>query len=199
MLNKIATQQLLKAGWYPGRNVDISDQIEFWESLGYKSFDAAIKFMEEFGKLQIIEKFISDFDHEICVRKHTTYVTEILEFYNEFDEQDKFEFNQMGMCKEKILPVVKFDEELVIFIGESGAFYCDAGLILLPQLNLAKMQNTILGKLRKIRIKTFLYHQKWQGLIGTSINVHSKEKVCSLKFKHIKEQTFLYLLIISLL
>ena len=129
MLNEIAERQLRKAGWYPERKVDISDQIEFWESLGYKTFASAIMFMEEFGKLQIIEKFISDFDHEICVRKHTTYVTEILEFYIEFDEQDKFEFNQMGMCKEKILPVVKFDEELVVFIGESGAFYCDAGLI----------------------------------------------------------------------
>ncbi|MDE7304200.1 MAG: SUKH-3 domain-containing protein [Oscillospiraceae bacterium] len=128
MLNKVAKRQLEKAGWYEGRKIDIYDQIEFWESLGYQTFDAAIRFMEEFGKLHIIEKFISDFNQEICVRKHTTFVTEILEFYNEYTEQDKFEFNQMGMCKEKILPVVQFDEEYVIFIGESGAFYCDAGL-----------------------------------------------------------------------
>ncbi len=128
MLNDIAEQQLRKAGWYPGRKVDISDQIEFWESLGYQTFDAAIKFMEEFGKLHIIEKFISDFDQEICVRKHTTFVAEILEFYHEYTEQDKFEFNLMGACKEKILPVIKFDEEYVVFIGESGVFYCDAGL-----------------------------------------------------------------------
>lgn len=49
MLNEIAEQQLRKAGWYPGRKVDISDQIDFWESLGYQTFDAAVKFMEEYG------------------------------------------------------------------------------------------------------------------------------------------------------
>ena len=129
MLNEIAEMFLKRAGWYPGRIVDISDQIEFWESLGYETFDAAVRFMEEFGKLHIIEKFVSAHDHELCIRKHTTYVTEILEFYNEFDAQEKIEFNQMGMCKERILPVIKFDEENNIFIGESGAFYCDHGLI----------------------------------------------------------------------
>lgn len=129
MLNETAEQQLRKAGWYPGRKVDISDQIEFWESLGYQTFGAAIRFMEEFGKLHVIEKFISDFNQEICIRKHTTFVTEILEFYNELDEQDKFEFNLFGMTKEKTLPVIKFDEEVILFISESGGIYCDAGLM----------------------------------------------------------------------
>ena len=129
MFNSLAEQQLRRAGWYPERKIDIQDQINFWENLGYQTFDAAIRFMEEYGKLHINEKFISNFDQRICECKHTTFVTEILEFYNEYTEQDKFEFNLFGMSKEKILPVVKFDDEIVYFISESGGFYCDAGLV----------------------------------------------------------------------
>lgn len=129
MLNQIAEQQLRKAGWYPGRRVDISDQVEFWESLGYSTFDAAIRFMEEYGKMHIIDKYISTFSNELCEKRHTTYVTEILKFYNEYTDEDKFEFNFFGKVKEKFLPVVKFDDEVTYFIFESGGIYCDAGLI----------------------------------------------------------------------
>ena len=129
MLNKIAEQQLRKAGWYPGRKIDISDQIKFWESLGYQTFDAAVKFMEEYGKLHITDKYISSFDNNLNEDHHTTFVTEILEFYNEYTEEEKFEFNNFGYAKENILPVVKFDEDTVFFIGESGVIYCDVGLI----------------------------------------------------------------------
>lgn len=129
MLNQIAEQQLRKAGWYPGRKVDISDQIEFWESHGYQTFDAAVKFMEEFGKLHIVNKYIFTLMNSYHEERHTTYVTEILEFYDEYDERDKFEFNLCGLTKEKILPVIKFDGGAYDFIGESGVFYCGAGLI----------------------------------------------------------------------
>ncbi len=129
MINEIAEQQLRKAGWYPGRKVDISDQIEFWESLGYQTFDAAVKFMEEYGKLHITDKYISTFMNSLHEDHHTTFVTEILEFYNEYTEQDKFEFNLFGRVKEKILPVLEMDEETVLFISESGVFYSYDGLI----------------------------------------------------------------------
>lgn len=128
MLNQIAEQQLRKAGWYPKRNVDISDQIEFWESCGYQTFDAAVQFMKEYGKLHIIDKFISSFDNNLNEDRHTTFVTEILDFYNECDEREKFEFNLCGMAKEKILPVVRMEDEVEYFIGESGVIYSDDGL-----------------------------------------------------------------------
>ena len=128
MLNGTAEQQLRKAGWYPGRKVDISDQIEFWESLGYQTFDTAVKFMEEFGKLHITDKYIFTVMNSLHETHHTTYVTEILEFYDEYDERDKFEFNLFGNAKEKILPVLKIEDEVVYFISESGTFYRDEGL-----------------------------------------------------------------------
>ncbi len=129
MLNEIAEQQLRKAGWYPGRKVDISDQIDFWESLGYQTFDAAVKFMEEYGKLRITDKYIFTVMNCFNQTNHTTFVTDILEFYNEYTEQEKFEFNLFGNVNEKILPVLKIEEMVVYFIGESGSFYRDEGLI----------------------------------------------------------------------
>lgn len=128
MLNEIAGQQLRKAGWYPGRKVDISDQIECWESHGYETFDAAVKFMEEYGKLHINDKYIFTLMNSLHEDYRTTFVTEILEFYDEYDERDKFEFNLFGIAKEKILPVIKFDGGACEFTGESGVFYCDAGI-----------------------------------------------------------------------
>lgn len=130
MLNQIAEQQLRKAGWYPGRKIDISDQIEFWESLGYQTFDAAVKFMEEYGKLHITDKYIFEVTNNLHEDHHSTFVTEILEFYNEYTEEERFEFNLFGYAKENILPVVQFnDGDTVFFIGESGAIYCGSGLI----------------------------------------------------------------------
>lgn len=130
MLNQIAEQQLRKAGWYPGRKIDISDQIKFWESLGYQTFDAAVKFMEEYGKLHITDKYIFEVTNNLHEDHHSTFVTEILEFYNEYTEEERFEFNLFGYAKENILPVVQFnDGDTVFFIGESGAIYCGSGLI----------------------------------------------------------------------
>lgn len=129
MLNELAERQLRKAGWYPGRKADISDQIEFWESCGYQTFDAAVKFMEEFGKLHITDKYIFKPMNSIMKETRTTYVTEILEYYCEWDELDKFVFNLSDRAKEKILPVIKDDiGGSCEFIGESGAFYCGVGL-----------------------------------------------------------------------
>ena len=128
MLNEIAEQQLRKAGWYPGRKVDVSDQINFWESLGYQTFDAAVKLMEEYGKLRITDKYVFTVMNCINQTNHTTFVTDILEFYNEYTEQDKYEFNLFGCVKEKILPVIKIEDMVVYFIGESGVFYGDDGL-----------------------------------------------------------------------
>lgn len=130
MLNELAEKQLRKAGWYPGRKVDISDQIIFWENHGYQTFDTAVKFMEEFGKLHITDKYIFTVTNSIHERNHTTYVTEILEDYNDYTEEDKSEFNLFGCAREKTLPVIKFEDSdpIYIFISEFGNFYCGSGL-----------------------------------------------------------------------
>ena len=116
MLNRFADMYLKRAGWYPGRKIDIRDQIEFLESNEYQIFDAGVKFMEEFGKLHITDKFISTFDNSLTECHHTTFVDEILEFYHEYSEYEKFEFNLFGQSREKILPVIMFEDSDPIYI-----------------------------------------------------------------------------------
>ncbi len=49
MLEDRTKKLLKKAGWYEGRKIDITKQIEYLEKSGYKVFEAARNFMEEFG------------------------------------------------------------------------------------------------------------------------------------------------------
>lgn len=162
MLNELAEQQLRKAGWYPGRKIDISDQIELWESRGYQTFDAAIQFTEEFGKLHITDSYIDTFDNSLSENHHTTFVSEILEFYNEYTEQDKFEFNLFGRVNEMILPVVEFDETTVCFIGESGAFYRDTSGM--RAVNSGQLWNEYYGISSGTGEKRFFNNMVWKYL-----------------------------------
>ncbi len=57
MIEGIAKQQLIKAGWYPGRKINISQYESVYEKYGYNFFPAARKFVEEFGDLYIEDYF----------------------------------------------------------------------------------------------------------------------------------------------
>ena len=59
MLTEIAKQQLRKAGWYEGRKIDLTKYEEEYAKLGLKLFPAARKFLEEFGDLDIQDKYLS--------------------------------------------------------------------------------------------------------------------------------------------
>ena len=59
MLIEIAKQQLRKAGWYEGRKIDLTKYEEEYAKLGLKLFPAARKFLEEFGDLDIQDKYLS--------------------------------------------------------------------------------------------------------------------------------------------
>ena len=50
---------LVRAGWFENRKIDITDYVKILESAGYEVFDAARKFLEEFGELNIIPKYIA--------------------------------------------------------------------------------------------------------------------------------------------
>lgn len=56
MLNKIAEQQLRKAGWYEGRKIDVSHFEKRFSEQGFDFFPAARRFLEEFGDLKIVDK-----------------------------------------------------------------------------------------------------------------------------------------------
>ena len=58
MLIEIAKQQLRKAGWYEGRKIDLTKYEEEYAKLGCELFPAASKFLEEYGDLDIQDKYI---------------------------------------------------------------------------------------------------------------------------------------------
>ncbi len=64
MLLDIAKQQLRKAGWYEGRKIDLTKYEEAYAKIGCEMFPAARKFLEEYGDLDIQDKYISTATYE---------------------------------------------------------------------------------------------------------------------------------------
>lgn len=48
-----ALEKLKEAGWYEGRKIDITEYVEYLESLGVEVLDSAKRFLEEFGELNV--------------------------------------------------------------------------------------------------------------------------------------------------
>ena len=118
MLIEKAKQQLEKAGWYEGRKIDISEQVEFLEGLGYEVFDAAKKFMEEYGELDIYDKYM--FYGSLSTNHHTTCIKDIFIGHKKMDYDEK--------VGQKTIPVLVWCDEVYIFISEDGKFYVNRGL-----------------------------------------------------------------------
>ncbi len=121
MLNKIAEQQLRKAGWYAGRKIDITKQVTFLESLGYVVFDKAREFLEEYGQLNIMDK-IKDKDSKtgFFIDEQTTNIEKIL--------VAKRNYNLDEEAGERTIPVLEVGGQVIEYIGESGKIYNDCGL-----------------------------------------------------------------------
>ena len=64
MLIDIAKQQLRKAGWYEGRKIDLTKYEKAYAEVGCKLFQAARIFLEEYGDLDIQDKYISTATYE---------------------------------------------------------------------------------------------------------------------------------------
>lgn len=123
MLNEVATTQLKKAGWYEDRKIDITEQVKFLENLGYEVFDAAKKFMEEYGELDINDK--SMFMGKIHIDHHTTCIKDL--FYGHpIRGIEKYDIDEE--VGQKTIPVVIFSDQVYIYISEDGKLYTNRGL-----------------------------------------------------------------------
>ena len=121
MLEYKANNLLEKAGWYEGRKIDITKQVEFLEQEGYEVFDAAKKFMEKYGELNIKATYI-DFQGEEDYDEHSTEYEELKFYYGHHSNYDE----KVG---EKTIPVCElFNGEFIVCISESGKFFIDQGL-----------------------------------------------------------------------
>ncbi|MFW2503367.1 SUKH-3 domain-containing protein [Clostridium diolis] len=82
---------LVRAGWFENRKIDITDYVKILESAGYEVFDAVRKFLEEFGELNIIPKYIDSFGEE-DYEEHSTCLEDInylCKYNTNYDEEDK--------------------------------------------------------------------------------------------------------------
>lgn len=125
MLNKIAVTQLKKAGWYKDRKIDITEQVKFLENLGYEVFDAAKKFMEEYGELDICDRFIG-YKNSIGKSHNTTCIKDLFAHIPN-REIEKYDLDEE--VGQKTIPVIIFSGEVYVYVAEDGKFYRDLGLL----------------------------------------------------------------------
>ena len=124
MLTDIAKQQLRKAGWYEGRKIDLSKYEEAYAEVGCKLFPAARKFLEEYGDLDIQDKYIStatyeNGDHFIVINRSLIDVA-----YCCYPRDLELEKMVDELFHQKILRVGAIDHgNIDIYISEDGRFF----------------------------------------------------------------------------
>lgn len=142
MLNEVAKQQLKKAGWYEGRKIDITEQVKFLESLGYEVFDAAKKFMEEYGELDIRDRFVGYKDSTIVEAHNSTCIKDLF-VHVPNKEIKKYDLDEE--VGQKTIPVFILHDEICYFISEDGKFYTHSGL---ASENSDEFLNTMYGEIK---------------------------------------------------
>ena len=121
MLIEIAKQQLRKAGWYEGRKIDLT---KYEEAFGCELFPAARKFLEEYGDLDIQDKYIStatyeNGDHFIVINRSLIDVA-----YCCYPRDLELEKMVDELFHQKILRVGAIDHgNIDIYISEDGRFF----------------------------------------------------------------------------
>ena len=124
MLIDIAKQQLRKAGWYEGRKIDLTKYEEAYAEVGCELFPAARKFLEEYGDLDIQDKYIStatyeNGDHFIVINRSLIDVA-----YCCCPRDLKLEEMVDELFHQKILRVGAIDHgNIDIYISEDGRFF----------------------------------------------------------------------------
>lgn len=123
---------LKKAGWYPNRKIDISKLLVCYKKKGFDVFPAAIKFIEEFGMLEIRSPISSKISDKDILRygfdrfeNHTTDLTKYIingltsrSYVEEYEEY----------VEEKLVIVGKLvDGHATLMISESGRFFTEYG------------------------------------------------------------------------
>ena len=124
MLTDIAKQQLRKAGWYEGRKIDLTKYEKAYAEVGCKLFPAARKFLEEYGDLDIQDKYIStatyeNGDHFIVINRSLIDVA-----YCCYPRDLELEKMVDELFHQKILRVGAIDHgNIDIYISEDGRFF----------------------------------------------------------------------------
>ena len=112
---------LEEAGWYEGRRIDITEMVHNLEKSGFVVFDAAKRFMEEFGELKLENRRVLPDGTILYGRTETINVncTEWLEL--ERNNLDKY------LDERTIYMGNMGSGELFFYITESGKFITPIG------------------------------------------------------------------------
>jgi len=112
---------LERAGWFKNRKIDITNYVKMLESAGYEVFDAAKKFMEEYGELIIVAKYIDPLGEEDYEEDSTCF--EDINYYC------KYNTNYDEEVGERTIPVCKlYRGEYIVCISESGKLFISEGM-----------------------------------------------------------------------
>ena len=124
MLLDTAKQQLRKAGWYEGRKIDLTKYEEAYAKIGCELFPAARKFLEEYGDLDIQDKYISPVKDKNG-NPTTSINRSLINVANCCSRRDN-ELEEMvrNLFGQKVLKVGLIDcGNIYIFISEDGRFF----------------------------------------------------------------------------
>ena len=124
MLTDIAKQQLRKAGWYEGRKIDLTKYERAYAEVGCKLFPAARKFLEEYGDLDIQDKYISTATYENGDRFIVINRSLIDVAYCCYPRDLELEKMVDELFHQKILRIGAIDHgNIDIYISEDGKFF----------------------------------------------------------------------------
>lgn len=142
MIEGIAKQQLIKAGWYPGRKINISQYENVYEKYGYNFFPAARRFVEEYGDLYIEDSFYIDVYGKKRVLTHQSS-TEAIQFTFPMPEEVR------ELVGRDIVPVAMlYHMETCMYISEDGKFYQNERVGGLAAENSDQLWNEYYGTVR---------------------------------------------------
>ncbi|HYH01650.1 MAG TPA: SUKH-3 domain-containing protein [Bacillota bacterium] len=115
------TAILQNAGWFVGRRIDTAKLTEHYRKYGFEVFPALVRFMEEFGMLELV---IPEPDQTGDPERHHTHPEWVVGDYYRYG---CFQVEE-SYAGEKLIPVGEAcNENLLLFVSESGKIYHSTG------------------------------------------------------------------------
>lgn len=130
--SKKVLEMLMRAGWYEGRKIDITEQLKYYQECGFEIFDIIPKFLEEFDQLYFkkydvfqIEKRYELREEDYKPRAYTCFDSKKPRFFTQYEYHTGIEQCQAisTLVKERCVPIGKDNVNNTIFLTESGKIY----------------------------------------------------------------------------
>ena len=143
MLIEIAKQQLRKAGWYEGRKICLLEYEKGYKEAGCEFLPSARKFLEEFGDLDIQDKYIDPFAYKDGVDSISINESMIDVPHCCFKPNQEI-IKKVG---QKIVPIGLYNHgNIYMYMSEDGKIYSDWYFIGLRAENTEQFWNEYYGE-----------------------------------------------------